>query len=53
MFIPRRDVHILDMSVEDGIKLVISLGLVLPPVPEVEADQPERKVLTTESRSNK
>ena len=31
MFIPRREVHILDMSVEDGIKLVISLGLVLPP----------------------
>jgi uncharacterized membrane protein len=26
-------VHILDMSVEDGIKLVISLGLVLPPEP--------------------
>jgi len=31
MFIPRREVHILDMSVEDGIKLVISLGLVMPP----------------------
>ena len=54
MFIPRREVHILDMSVEDGIKLIISLGLVLPPAPPPpELDQPERKVLTTESRSNK
>jgi uncharacterized membrane protein len=55
MFIPRREVHILDMSVEDGIKLVISLGLVLPtrPAPLPEPDQPERSVLTTESRSNK
>jgi uncharacterized membrane protein len=54
MFIPRREVHILDMSVEDGIKHVISLGLVLPPPPLVpEPDQPERSVLTTESRSNK
>jgi uncharacterized membrane protein len=55
MFIPKREVHILDMSVEDGIKLVISLGLVLPPPPPppVEEVQPERNVLTTESRSNK
>jgi uncharacterized membrane protein len=55
MFIPRREVHILDMSVEDGIKLVISLGLVLPQPPALppEPDQPERSVLTTESRSNK
>jgi uncharacterized membrane protein len=53
MFIPRREVHILDMSVEDGIKLVISLGLVLPTAPAIEPLQPERSVLTTESRSNK
>jgi uncharacterized membrane protein len=56
MFIPRREVHILDMSVEDALKLVISLGLVLPtppPPPELPLDQPERNVLTTESRSNK
>lgn len=53
MFIPRREVHILDMSVEDGIKLVISLGLVLPTAPSIEPPQPERNVLTTESRSNR
>jgi uncharacterized membrane protein len=55
MFIPRREVHVLEMSVEEGLKLVISLGLVLPPPPppaEIEA-QPERNVLTTASRSNR
>jgi uncharacterized membrane protein len=54
MFIPRKEVHILDMSVEEGLKLVISLGLVLPP-PEIvaEPDQPERNVLTTASRSKR
>ncbi|MEJ1158740.1 DUF502 domain-containing protein [Prosthecomicrobium sp. N25] len=30
MFVPRRDVRILDMSVEDAAKLVISAGLVMP-----------------------
>ncbi|MEM7226089.1 MAG: DUF502 domain-containing protein [Pseudomonadota bacterium] len=31
LFVPSRDVHVLDMSVEDGIKLVISGGIVAPP----------------------
>jgi uncharacterized membrane protein len=55
MFIPRREVHILDMSVEDGLKLIISLGLVLPspPVLPEGAAQPERNVLTTASRSKR
>ncbi|MGJ8529675.1 DUF502 domain-containing protein [Maritalea sp.] len=30
LFLPRSEVHILDMSVEDGAKLVISAGLVSP-----------------------
>jgi len=51
LFVPRREVHVLDMSVEDGIKLVISMGLVLPPGPP--AAQPERSVLTTASRSKR
>ena len=54
MFVRRNEVHVLDMSVEDGLKLVISLGLVVPPEPlQPEALQPERNVLTTASRSNK
>ena len=31
LFVPRRDVVMLDMSVEDAAKLVISAGLVVPP----------------------
>ncbi len=34
LFVPRSDVVILDMSVEDAAKLVISAGLVVPPTPE-------------------
>jgi uncharacterized membrane protein len=54
MFVPRNEVIMLDMSVEDGLKLVISLGLALPPAPiEASPDQPERNVLTTASRSKR
>ena len=31
LFVPERDVHVVDMSVEDGIKLVVSGGIVTPP----------------------
>ena len=31
LFVPERDVHVLDLTVEEGIKLVISGGLVVPP----------------------
>ncbi len=31
LFVPRKDVHILDMDVEAAAKLVISAGLVMPP----------------------
>ncbi|PKU23251.1 DUF502 domain-containing protein [Telmatospirillum siberiense] len=31
LFLPRSDVHLLDLSVEDGLKLVISGGIVAPP----------------------
>lgn len=34
LFLPREDVVLLDMSVEDAAKLVISAGLVVPPTPE-------------------
>jgi len=31
LFLPRSDVIVLDMSVEDGIKMVISTGIIVPP----------------------
>lgn len=41
LFLPAREVHILDMSVEDGIKMVISAGIITPPdrrSPETQMD---------------
>lgn len=34
LFVPRKDVVILEMTVEEAAKLVISAGLVVPPTPE-------------------
>ena len=31
MFVPRDELHFLDMSVEDGLKMLVSIGLVTPP----------------------
>lgn len=39
LFVPRKDVRILDMSVEDAAKLVISAGLVYP-----SGDAPHKKI---------
>jgi uncharacterized membrane protein len=38
-FVDVDDVKILDMSVEDGLKLVISMGLVFPDAPMAKADE--------------
>ncbi|MFN0114744.1 MAG: DUF502 domain-containing protein [Paracoccaceae bacterium] len=40
LFVPRRDVIFLDMSVEDAAKLIISAGLVYPSVPGKPAGDP-------------
>jgi uncharacterized membrane protein len=40
LFVPRRDVRLLDMSLEEAAKLIISAGLVTPPA----APTPTRKV---------
>lgn len=50
LFVPRRDLVVLNMSVEDGIKMVVSGGIVTPPdprppeeakVPLVRSNEPE------------
>jgi uncharacterized membrane protein len=67
--VPRRDVTVLNMTVEDGLKLVMSGGIVVPPdrrptLVETSAvetpadqdddnDQPDRKVLAAASRSKR
>jgi uncharacterized membrane protein len=38
LFLPRTDLRLLDMSVEDGLKLVISGGIVAPQEPRPVAD---------------
>ncbi len=40
LFVPKSEVVFLKMSVEDGIKLVISSGIVTPPEPKAEAKTP-------------
>ncbi len=60
-FVEESEVKILDMTVEDGLKLVISMGLVFPefPLPAAKertaanANQPALKSLIASSRSNK
>jgi uncharacterized membrane protein len=49
MFLDAKDVHILDMSVEDALKLIISMGLVFPDTPQV----PEPKVKELLARRRK
>jgi len=56
LFIPKGDIHHLDMSVEDGIKLVISGGIVTPKdrksaAPEKKA--PRRAVATPEGGASR
>jgi uncharacterized membrane protein len=41
LFVPRSDVTVLDMSVEDALKMIISLGVVVPPWSPIH---PERKL---------
>lgn len=45
LFVPKEDVHVLDMSVEEAAKLVISAGLVTPEYKEKTADLARKKGL--------
>ena len=46
LFVPRKDVIILDMSVEEAAKMVISAGLVSPDFPQKLSVQPKSKTKT-------
>lgn len=54
LFVPKKDVIVLDMSVEEAAKLVISAGLVVPDVKgKKKKNQPARNRRTASSRENK
>ena len=44
LFVPRRDIVLIDMTIEEAAKLVISAGLVSPPMPRPVAESDTRKV---------
>lgn len=48
IFVPRAEIVPLHMSVEDGIKFVVSMGIVAPPSPQVLADK-RRRLARTDS----
>ena len=51
LFVPRRDLVILQMTVEEGIKLVISGGLVAPPSPgTAEAEEGRKRPIVASLR---
>jgi uncharacterized membrane protein len=60
LFVPRRDLVVLDMSVEEGIKMVVSAGIVTPPdrrpeaakaLPLVSSDGAARRESTDKTQS--
>jgi uncharacterized membrane protein len=52
-FAAEDEVRILEMSVEDGLKLVISMGLIIPPGPLLPPAQPALTKRTAASRSKR
>lgn len=46
IFVPRSEIIPLQMSVEDGIKFIVSLGIVAPPAPQPIAEQRRRPART-------
>jgi uncharacterized membrane protein len=53
LFLPKRDLIVLNMTVEEGIKMVVSGGLVTPedPRPKAQREQPQIKVQESHDRA--
>ena len=49
LFVPRRDLVPLAMTVEEAIKMVISAGIITPPNRRAEAGEPEPKLLAADN----
>ena len=50
LFVPKKDIKILDMSVESGIKMVVSAGVISPKTPQSEGNSKEKKELKAEKK---
>ena len=44
LFVPKKDLKFLDMSVEEGIKLVVSAGIITPPHEKPEEPEKKKKI---------
>jgi len=42
IFVPKREVTVMDITVEEGLKMVLSAGIVTPPVKPVDEEEAER-----------
>ena len=51
LFIPRKDLVILEMTVEEGIKMVVSGGIVTPPDRRSEAERKIKKVASADGET--
>lgn len=49
LFVPKRDIQVLSMSVEDGIKMVVSAGIITPRYHEPNNPMPKKKTPTKSS----
>ncbi len=52
LFVPRKDLHFMEMSVEEGVKLVVSAGIISPPYPPVKKE-PKKKKRTPKVKKSK
>jgi uncharacterized membrane protein len=52
LFVPRKDLHFLDMTVEDAAKLIVSAGIITPPVREAKMVLP-KKIIKTQKKMAK
>lgn len=51
LFVPKKDIQIMDMTIEEGIKLIVSAGIVTPD--KLEKIQSDNKTKTIESQKKK
>ena len=51
LFVPKSELIYLEMSVEEGVKLVVSAGIITPETPEVKKQKADKKQRTKEKKA--